>query len=85
MVNPMNILAFYDVFRDISSLVHSSTRVDEVLEVVVWKATEMLNAKGAIVRILNLETHQLELNAAFLEVTPLYSAYFLEFYPPLGW
>ena len=43
---------------------HASTRVDEILEVVVWKATELLDAKGAIFRILNLTTEQLELYAA---------------------
>ena len=46
-------------------MVHSSTDVDEVLELVVWKSSEMLDAKGAILRILNLETHQLELGAAY--------------------
>ena len=43
---------------------HASTHVDEILEVVVWKATELLDAKGAIFRILNLKTEQLELYAA---------------------
>jgi len=46
-------------------VVHSSTDVDEVLELVVWKSSEMLGAKGAVLRILNLETHQLELGAAY--------------------
>ncbi|MBI9086505.1 MAG: GAF domain-containing protein [Desulfobacterales bacterium] len=38
--------------------------MDEILEVVVWKTTELLNAKGAIFRILNRQTEQLELYAA---------------------
>jgi len=42
----MNIEAFYNVFKDISTVVHSSICVDEVLELVVRKCTEMLNAKG---------------------------------------
>jgi len=49
----MNIETFYHVFRDVSTVVHSSTDVDEVLELVVWKSSEMLDAKGAILRILN--------------------------------
>jgi signal transduction histidine kinase len=61
----INIATFYRVFRDVSTVVHSSTDVDEVLELVVWKSSEMLDAKGAILRILNLETHQLELGAAY--------------------
>jgi len=61
----INIATFYRVFRDVSTVVHSSTDVDEVLELVVWKSSEMLGAKGAILRILNLETHQLELGAAY--------------------
>jgi len=39
--------------------------VDEILEVVVSKTTELLDAKGAIFRILNLQTEQLELYAAY--------------------
>ena len=65
MDTSMNISRFYRVFRDVSTVVHSSTDVDEVLELVVWKSSEMLDAKGAILRILNLETHQLELGAAY--------------------
>jgi len=60
----IDIAAFYNVFRDVSTVVHSSTQVEEVLELVAWKCTEILNAKGAILRILNLETHELELGAA---------------------
>jgi signal transduction histidine kinase len=36
-----------------------------VLELVVRKSTEVLNAKGALLRIRNLETNQLELSAAY--------------------
>jgi len=61
----MEIATFYDTFRHISAVVHSSTSAEEVLDLVVWKSAEMLNAKGAILRILNQSTHQLELNAAY--------------------
>ena len=61
----INMAAFYDAFRDVSTAVHSSTDVEEVLELVAWKCSDILGAKGAILRILNLETHELELGAAW--------------------
>ncbi|MFZ7113164.1 MAG: sensor histidine kinase [Desulfatiglandales bacterium] len=65
-MNPsQTIAAFYHIFRDVSRSVHSSTSVEEVLDLVVSKVTEALKAKGAVLRILNLETNELELNAAY--------------------
>ena len=64
-MNPsINFKTLYDVYRHISAVVHSSTNLEEVLELVVWKSAEVLGAKGAIVRILNLETQELDLFAA---------------------
>jgi signal transduction histidine kinase len=60
-----SIQTFYRTFRDISKSVHSSTRVEEVLHLAVRKATEALKARGSILRILNLKTGELELNAAY--------------------
>jgi len=60
-----NLEVFYNTFREVSKVVHSSTDLKEVLDLVVWKATEALNAKGAILRILNLDTEKLELSAAY--------------------
>ena len=65
MATPSKISVFYNTFREISSLVHSSSDVREILELVVWKASEMLNAKGALLRILNLQTKEFELSAAY--------------------
>ena len=65
MPSPSKIEAFYNTFRDISSLVHSSVDLTEILELVVWKVSEALEAKGAILRILNLETGEFELSAAY--------------------
>jgi signal transduction histidine kinase len=56
---------FYNTFREISKAVHSSTDLKEVLDLVVCKAAEALGAKGAILRILNLDTDELELSAAY--------------------
>jgi signal transduction histidine kinase len=64
MVQPRNLITFYEVFREISTLIHASTTVSEVLEVVVWKVAEMLDAKGALLRIVNLETDEMDLVAA---------------------
>jgi signal transduction histidine kinase len=62
---PNNLEVFYNTFREISKAVHSSTDLKEVLDLAVWKATEALGAKGAILRILNLDTDELELSAAY--------------------
>ena len=56
---------FYNAFREMSTLMHSSNKVEELLELAVWKATELLDAKGALLRLLNLETQELELSAAY--------------------
>jgi two-component system, NtrC family, sensor kinase len=56
---------FYNIFREVSKLVHSSSSMNEVMEVAVWKATEALQAKGALLRILNLDSEELELSAAY--------------------
>ena len=60
----ISIETFYRVFRDISTLVHTGKNLKEVLDRVVWKASELLNAKGALLRIRNLETQQFDVVAA---------------------
>ena len=65
MENISSIQTFYHAFRDISKSIHSSTRVEEVLHLAVRKIAEALNARGSILRILNLKTGELELNAAY--------------------
>jgi signal transduction histidine kinase len=56
---------FYHAFREISRLMHTSRSLREVQQRTVWKATEILNAKGALLRILNPETEQFEVAAAY--------------------
>jgi signal transduction histidine kinase len=65
MQNTVKAEAFYRVFQEIVTVVHSSTNVREVLDLIVWKVSEILQAKGTLVRILNLETNELELGAAY--------------------
>jgi signal transduction histidine kinase len=61
----MNIAMFYKAFRDISTAVQSSSDVKEVTGLAVRLITDAIKAKGAVLRILNLETDILELNAAY--------------------
>jgi two-component system, NtrC family, sensor kinase len=64
-MNPsLGVARFYEIFRDITRLVHASTDVHEVLELVVWKVTEAFQAKGALLRILDLREQQLTLRVA---------------------
>jgi len=44
---------------------HSSTSLQEVLQVVVTKSANVLGAKGALLRILNKETDQFDVKAAW--------------------
>ncbi|NOR23801.1 MAG: GAF domain-containing protein [Desulforhopalus sp.] len=60
-----NFRRFYNAFREIITIVHSSPNIEEVMQLVVWKVSEILNAKGAIFRLLNLEADELELSAAY--------------------
>ena len=55
----------YKAFRDIISVVHSSIHLEDVMDLVAWKATEILGAKGAILRLLNIETDELEISASY--------------------
>ena len=56
---------FYRTFRDISRSVHSSTKVDEVLSLIVRRLTEVLEARGALIRILNLDSQEMILFASY--------------------
>ena len=55
---------YFNVFRDIIRAMHSSTSLKEVLDIVVTKSCEVLDAKGALLRILNKETNQFYVGAA---------------------
>jgi signal transduction histidine kinase len=57
--------SYFHGFRDIIRAMHSSTSLQEVLQVVVTKSAEVLNAKGALLRILNKETNQFDVRAAW--------------------
>ena len=65
MQNVVRAETYYEVFEEIVAVVHSSTNVREVLDIIVWKVSEILQAKGAVLRILNLEKNELELGASY--------------------
>ena len=56
--------SYFHVIRDIIGAMHSLTNLQDVLDVVVTKATKVLNAKGALLRVLNKETNRFEVRAA---------------------
>ena len=56
---------YFHVFRDILRSMYSSDSLQEVLDVAVRKTAETLDAKGALLRILNEETGQFEVRAAY--------------------
>ena len=60
-----DIETLFRVFRNISKSVHTSTKVHEVLDLVVSTTAEALRAKGSILRILNLKTDEFELGASY--------------------
>lgn len=56
--------SFYRLLREVSESVHSGTHVKDVLNTLVERSARMLNAKGALIRILNPKTQELDLFAA---------------------
>ena len=60
------ISAYYQVFRNVSRSVHSSRSLKDVLELVVVKSTQVLSAKGALLRIHNEEKAEFEVAAAMV-------------------
>lgn len=61
----------YDAFREISRMVHSPNRLEEVMNLVVWKSTELLNASGALLRLHDPETDCFNVAAAYGSAEPL--------------
>jgi two-component system, NtrC family, sensor kinase len=56
---------YFHVFRDIIRSMHSRTSLEEVLQIVVAKSVDVLDAKGALLRILNKDTNQFDVRAAW--------------------
>ncbi|MBL7204473.1 MAG: GAF domain-containing protein [Desulfobacteraceae bacterium] len=64
MVSSTRFEHYFHVIRDIIRTMYSITSLQEVMDVVVTKSTEALNAKGALLRLLNKETNRFEVRAA---------------------
>lgn len=56
---------YFGVFRDIIRMMHAKNNLEEVLNLGVRETSKVLHAKGALVRLLNKETQQLEVRAAW--------------------
>jgi two-component system, NtrC family, sensor kinase len=63
--NKADYKALYRAFLDINRLVHSGKTLREVLQRAVSKSTELINAKGALLRLYNEEKDLFEVAAAF--------------------
>jgi two-component system, NtrC family, sensor kinase len=57
--------ALRNVIREIRTSIHENTHMSDVLDMVARKASKVIDAKGALVRVVNLETGALEFLAAF--------------------
>jgi signal transduction histidine kinase len=55
----------YNILRDISASLHSGARVKDVLDTLVMKSAQILNAKGALIRVLNPKTKHLDMGASY--------------------
>ena len=56
---------FYRALKDITVSVHSDINLKEIMDTVVQKSAEALGAKGALIRIMNLVTNELDIAATY--------------------
>ena len=57
--------ALRNVIREIRTSIHENTHMCDVLDMLAQKASKAIGAKGALVRVLNLETETLEFLASY--------------------
>ncbi len=75
----IDIKAFNCVFHETSASVHGESRPSDVAKVIVRRAAQVLEAKGALIQTLDLETNKLDLAVSyglsekFLTQGPVYS------------
>jgi len=65
MTTSSNYQEYFQAFRDIIRTMHSHDNLDEVLQLVVEKLSEVFDAKGALLRLANQETGQYDVRAAY--------------------
>jgi len=61
----INIEAFNCIFRDISPSMKTGVKPGEIARMLLKRTVEVLKAKGAVIRTLNLETNQLDLAVSY--------------------
>jgi two-component system NtrC family sensor kinase len=57
--------ALRNVIREIRTSIHENTHMSDVMDMLAQKASNAIGAKGALVRVLNLETGTLEFLASY--------------------
>lgn len=65
MTKSSNYQEYFQAFRDIIRTMHCHDNLDEVLQLVVVKISEVLDAKGTLLRLANQETGQFDVRAAY--------------------
>ena len=56
---------FYQTFREISKIVHSTTDIDEILKKVAYRTTQGVSAKGAVLCILKKDSSHFRPRASY--------------------
>lgn len=65
MDSSINIEAFNCIFSDISPSIKTGVKPGEIARMLLKRTVEVLKAKGAVIRTLNLETNQLDLAVSY--------------------
>jgi two-component system, NtrC family, sensor kinase len=65
MISGIDFEKLYGILRAISASIDAQHQVQPVLDTVVKEATEILKAKGTLIRVFNSKNRQLELMAAY--------------------
>ena len=61
----LDIKAFDCIFRDISKSIHVRTHAKDIAALVVRRVVELLKAKGAVIRIMNIENDQTDVVVSY--------------------
>lgn len=65
MTSSSNYQEYFQAFRDIIRTMHCHDNLDEVLQLVVETVSDVLDAKGTLLRLANQETGQFDVRAAY--------------------
>ncbi|MGD9039262.1 MAG: ATP-binding protein [Desulfobacteraceae bacterium] len=65
MASNIDIKSYNCIFSDISPSIQTGVKPGEIARILLKRAVEVLKAKGAVIRTLNLETNQLDLAVSY--------------------